>query len=284
MPLFSPLYFVEKLGKIGVFDSGFGGLTILREFVDAFPMYDYVYLGDNARAPYGNKSFDLIYEYTIEGVRYLFDQGCELVILACNTASAKALRTIQQKDLPKLAPTKRVLGVIRPSTEEIGSLSRTGVVGILGTEGTVNSNSYGIELAKLSPKTTVIQQACPLWVPLIEEKAYDSAAGKLIIASDIKRLFDQNHEIDVIVLACTHYPILKSLIDSLVPPGVKVLAQGPLVAEKLKTYLFRHPEIENRLTRGATIACYTTESSDYFNEHASEIFGKPLRAAHIQLN
>jgi len=275
---------VERIGKIGVFDSGFGGLTILREFVDTFPMYDYIYLGDNARAPYGNKSFDLIYEYTLEGVRYLFDQGCELVILACNTASAKALRTIQQKDLPIIAPTKRVLGVIRPSTEEIGSLSRTGVVGILGTEGTINSNSYGIELAKLSPNTKVIQQACPLWVPLIEEHAYDSVAGKIIIESDIKRLFDQNQEIDVIVLACTHYPILKSLIDSLVPPTVKVLSQGPVVAEKLKDYLNRHPEIEERLTRGATLDCFTTESSDYFNEHASEIFGQPLRAAHIQLN
>lgn len=275
---------MERIGKIGVFDSGFGGLTILREFVDTFPMYDYIYLGDNARAPYGNKSFDLIYEYTLEGVRYLFDQGCELVILACNTASAKALRTIQQKDLPIIAPTKRVLGVIRPSTEEIGSLSRTGVVGILGTEGTINSNSYGIELAKLSPNTKVIQQACPLWVPLIEEHAYDSVAGKIIIESDIKRLFDQNQEIDVIVLACTHYPILKSLIDSLVPPTVKVLSQGPVVAEKLKDYLNRHPEIEERLTRGATLDCFTTESSDYFNEHASEIFGQPLRAAHIQLN
>lgn len=275
---------MERIGKIGVFDSGFGGLTILREFVDTFPMYDYIYLGDNARAPYGNKSFDLIYEYTLEGVRYLFDQGCELVILACNTASAKALRTIQQKDLPIIAPTKRVLGVIRPSTEEIGSLSRTGVVGILGTEGTINSNSYGIELAKLSPNTKVIQQACPLWVPLIEEHAYDSVAGKIIIESDIKRLFDQNQEIDVIVLACTHYPILKSLIDSLVPPTVKVLSQGPVVAEKLKDYLNRHPEIEERLTRGATLDCFTTESSEYFNEHASEIFGQPLRAAHIQLN
>lgn len=284
MPLFLYLYFVEKHGKIGVFDSGFGGLTILREIVDTFPMYDYIYLGDNARAPYGNKSFDLIYEYTLEGVKYLFDQGCELVILACNTASAKALRTIQQMDLPKIAPSKRVLGVIRPSTEEIGSLSRTGVVGILGTEGTVNSNSYVIELAKLSPNTLVIQQACPLWVPLIEEQAYDSAAGKLIIASDVKRLFDQNRNIDVIVLACTHYPILKDHIDSLVPPGVRVLAQGPLVAQKLKDYLNRHPEIEKRLTRGASLFCYTTESKDYFNAHASEIFGQPLRAAHIQLN
>lgn len=275
---------MERIGKIGVFDSGFGGLTILRELVDTFPSYDYIYLGDNARAPYGNKSFDLIYEYTLEGVKFLFDQGCELVILACNTASAKALRTIQQKDLPRIAPSKRVLGVIRPSTEEIGTLSRTGVVGVLGTEGTVSSNSYGIELAKLSPTTKVVQQACPLWVPLIEQQAYDSAAGKLIIASDIKRLFDQNQQIDVIVLACTHYPILKSHIEALVPPGVMVLAQGPLVAEKLKDYLNRHPEIEQRLSLGASIAFNTTESSDYFNEHASVIFGKSLHAEHIQLN
>lgn len=284
MPLFLYLYFVEQHGRIGVFDSGFGGLTILREIMDTMPMYDYIYLGDNARAPYGNKSFDLIYEYTLEGVRYLFDQGCEMVILACNTASAKALRTIQQRDLPRIAPTKRVLGVIRPSTEEIGSLSCTGVVGILGTEGTINSNSYGIELANLSPKTKVIQQACPLWVPLIEERAYNSAAGKLIIESDLKRLFEQNENIDVIVLACTHYPILKEQIDSLVPTGVRVLAQGPLVSEKLKDYLYKHEEIENRLTRGSSLSCYTTESSDYFNAHASEIFGQPLRAKHIELN
>ena len=283
MPLFLYLYFVERKGKIGVFDSGFGGLTILRDIVHLFPMYEYVYLGDNARAPYGNKSFDLIYEYTLEGVKYLFEQGCELVILACNTASAKALRTIQQRDLPHLAPNKRVLGVIRPSTEEIGSLSRTGVVGILGTEGTVNSNSYVIELAKSSPNTKVYQQACPLWVPLIEEQQYHSPAGELIIASDLKRLFEQNATIDVIVLACTHYPILKPMIDSLVPPGVTVLSQGPLVAEKLKDYLTRHPEMEHRLALGATLRCYTTESSDYFNEHASEIFGQSLNAEQIQL-
>ena len=283
MPLFLYLYFVERKGKIGVFDSGFGGLTVLRDIVHLFPMYEYVYLGDNARAPYGNKSFDLIYEYTLEGVKYLFEQGCELVILACNTASAKALRTIQQRDLPHLAPNKRVLGVIRPSTEEIGSLSRTGVVGILGTEGTVNSNSYVIELAKSSPNTKVYQQACPLWVPLIEEQQYHSPAGELIITSDLKRLFEQNATIDVIVLACTHYPILKPLIDSLVPPGVTVLSQGPLVAEKLKDYLNRHPEMENRLALGATLRCYTTESSDYFNTHASEIFGQALNAEQIQL-
>jgi len=274
---------VNKLGKIGVFDSGFGGLTILRNFVDTFPMYDYIYLGDNARAPYGNKSFELIYEYTLEGVKYLFDSGCELVILACNTASAKALRTIQQNDLPLLAPQKRVLGVIRPSTEEIGVLSKSGVVGILGTEGTVNSMSYVIELEKSSPAVKVIQQACPLWVPLIEEQAYNTPAGKLIIESDIARLFAQNANIDVIVLACTHYPIIKSIIDEIIPNGVQVLSQGPLVADKLKDYLLRHPEIEERLTRHATLSCFTTESTAYFNEHASEIFGQPLLAEHIQL-
>ncbi len=274
---------MNRTKKIGVFDSGFGGLTILRSFIELLPEYDYIYLGDNARAPYGNKSFELIYEYTLEGVNYLFNQGCELVILACNTASAKALRSIQQKDLPLIAPQKRVLGVIRPSTEEIGALSKSGVVGILGTEGTVNSLSYQIELAKSSPHTLVIQQACPLWVPLIESQEYSSPAGRLIIESDLKRLFKQNPKIDVIVLACTHYPIIKHIIDEWVPRGVQVLAQGPLVAHKLSDYLSRHTELEGQLSKNGTIACFTTESGDYFNEHASEIFGQPLRAEQIHL-
>lgn len=274
---------METKGKIGVFDSGYGGLTILRSFIDRLPQYDYIYLGDNARAPYGNKSFDLIYEYTLEGVKFLFDQGCELVVLACNTASAKALRTIQQNDLIAMKTSKRVLGVIRPSTEEIGKLSKSGVIGILGTEGTVQSKSYLIELEKLSPSTLAFQQACPLWVPLIEANAYNTDAGRLIIKADIDRLFQQNNSIDVIVLACTHYPIIKHIIEEFVPPEVIVLAQGPLVAEKLEDYLNRHTAFNHKLTRQGTILCYTTETEGFFGQHASDIFGEPLCAQHIEL-
>jgi len=271
-------------GKIGVFDSGFGGLTVLRAIIGELPNYPFIYFGDNARAPYGNKSFDLIYDYTLEGVKFLFNQGCELVILACNTASAKALRTIQQKDLPRIAPTKRVLGVIRPSTEEIASFTRSGYVGILGTEGTVNSGSYLMELSKISPNLTVFQQACPLWVPLIEERQYETMAGKMIIASDLEQLFSKNKEIDTVLLACTHYPIIKSMIEQTVGYRAKIIEQGPLVAAKLKEYLRRHPEIENSLGLSGEIAFFTTEREDYFNEHASEIYGTMIKAQQIQLS
>jgi glutamate racemase len=273
-----------KEGKIGVFDSGFGGLTVLRSMVDLLPNYRFIYFGDNARAPYGNKSFDLIYEYTLEGVNFLFNQGCELVVLACNTASAKALRTIQQNDLPKIAPKKRVLGVIRPSTEEITSYTRSGFVGILGTEGTVKSESYLLELEKTSPDLQVFQHACPLWVPLIEERQYETMAGRMIIASDIDLLFKENTQIDTVLLACTHYPIIKSIIEEVVGNRARIIEQGPLVAVKLKEYLTRHPEIDIRLGRDGGIEFYTTEREDYFNEHASEIYGSKIIAQQIQLS
>lgn len=273
-----------KEGKIGVFDSGFGGLTVLRSMVDLLPNYPFIYFGDNARAPYGNKSFDLIYEYTLEGVNFLFDKGCELVVLACNTASAKALRTIQQKDLPRIAPSKRVLGVIRPSTEEIASFTRSGFVGILGTEGTVKSESYLLELAKISPNLQVFQHACPLWVPLIEERQYDTVAGKMIIASDIDLLFKQNKNIDTILLACTHYPIIKSIIHEAVEQRASIIEQGPLVALKLKDYLTRHPEMASRLGNEQPVEFYTTEREDYFNQHASEIYGSIIKSQQIQLS
>jgi glutamate racemase len=275
---------VLKEGKIGVFDSGFGGLTVLRSMVDLLPNYPFIYFGDNARAPYGNKSFDLIYEYTLEGVNFLFDKGCELVVLACNTASAKALRTIQQKDLPRIAPSKRVLGVIRPSTEEIASFTRSGFVGILGTEGTVKSESYLLELAKISPNLQVFQHACPLWVPLIEERQYDTVAGKMIIASDIDLLFKQNKNIDTILLACTHYPIIKSIIHEAVEQRASIIEQGPLVALKLKDYLTRHPEMASRLGNEQPVEFYTTEREDYFNQHASEIYGSIIKSQQIQLS
>ncbi len=273
-----------KEGKIGVFDSGFGGLTVLRSIVDLLPNYPFIYFGDNARAPYGNKSFDLIYEYTLEGVNFLFDKGCEIVVLACNTASAKALRTIQQKDLPRIAPSKRVLGVIRPSTEEIASFTRSGFVGILGTEGTVKSESYLLELAKISPNLQVFQHACPLWVPLIEERQYDTVAGKMIIASDIDLLFKQNKNIDTILLACTHYPIIKSIIQEAVEQRASIIEQGPLVALKLKDYLTRHPEMASRLGNEQPVEFYTTEREDYFNQHASEIYGSIIKSQQIQLS
>lgn len=273
-----------KEGKIGVFDSGFGGLTVLRSIVDLLPNYPFIYFGDNARAPYGNKSFDLIYEYTLEGVNFLFDKGCEIVVLACNTASAKALRTIQQKDLPRIAPSKRVLGVIRPSTEEIASFTRSGFVGILGTEGTVKSESYLLELAKISPNLQVFQHACPLWVPLIEERQYDTVAGKMIIASDIDLLFKENKNIDTILLACTHYPIIKSIIHEAVEQRASIIEQGPLVALKLKDYLTRHPEMASRLGNEQPVEFYTTEREDYFNQHASEIYGSIIKSQQIQLS
>lgn len=271
-------------GKIGVFDSGFGGLTVLRSIVEELPDYSFVYFGDNARAPYGNKSFDLIYDYALEGMNFLFNQGCEVVIFACNTASAKALRTIQQKDLPRIAPKKRVLGVIRPSTEEIASYTQSGYVGIFGTEGTVNSSSYLLELAKISPLLSVYQHACPLWVPLIEERQYNSAAGRMIIATDVEQLFKKNAKIDTVLLACTHYPIIKPILEELIGDRAKIIEQGPLVAVKLKEYLMRHSAMESRLVRGAKIDFFTSERSDYFNQHATDIYGAPISAEHIQLS
>jgi glutamate racemase len=218
---------------IGIFDSGYGGLTVLSEIRKSLPNYDFIYFGDNARAPYGDRSFELVYDFTLEAVNYLFSQGCPLVILACNTASAKALRTIQQKDLEKIDPTKRVLGVIRPSAEEIGFLTESKHIGILGTNGTIQSDSYRIELQKYAPEIIVSQHACPMWVPLIENNAYDTSAGKMLIENDVQKLMRQDPKIDAIILACTHYPILQEQIQKIVGEKIKVISQGPIVAEKL---------------------------------------------------
>jgi len=275
---------MKRVCKIGVFDSGYGGLTILKSIVEKLPNYHYVYLGDNARAPYGNKSFDLIYEYTLEAVHFLFEQGCELVVLACNTASAKALRTIQQKDLPGIDAHKRVLGVIRPSTEEIGRLTKTKVIGVLGTEGTVSSESYLIELKKTSPDVTVVQHACPLWVPLIESNQQQTDTGKRIIQSDLASLLAKNEQIDTIILACTHYPIILNDIRSYLGDKIQVFPQGPLVADKLLDYLNRHPEMETKLSTHPSIDFFTTENKAYFDTHASDIFGKNVNSIPIQLN
>lgn len=274
---------MKQPGPIGVFDSGYGGLTVLSDIRKRLPKYDYLYLGDNARAPYGTRSFDVVYEYTLEAVNELFSRGCSLVILACNTASAKALRTIQQNDLPKIDPSKRVLGVIRPSTEVIGDLTTSGHVGILATEGTVKSESYIIELSKYSPGTNVVQHACPMWVPLIENHQHNSEAGKLFIQEDVNTLLKKDAKIDVIVLACTHYPILKEYIETIVPKNVKVISQGNIVADKLEDYLMRHSELESRCSKNGTVQFLTTENSSEFDRKASVFFGETVDSYHIKL-
>jgi glutamate racemase len=268
---------------IGVFDSGYGGLTVLSEIRKILPEYDFIYLGDNARAPYGNRSYDVVYDFTLEAVNFLFSKGAPLVIIACNTASAKALRSIQQNDLPKISSEKRVLGVIRPSTEEIGALTYTKHVGILGTTGTIQSGSYEIELKKFAPEITVTQHACPMWVPLIENNRHNSIAGKMFIEEDVKALMDKDPLIDTIILACTHYPVIKTHIQEILGNKVKVVAQGPIVAEKLVDYLKRHLEIECKLTKNRTIRYFTTENNLVFNEKASQFLEEMIHSEHVEI-
>jgi glutamate racemase len=268
---------------IGVFDSGYGGLTVLSEIRKILPEYDFIYLGDNARAPYGNRSYDVVYDFTLEAVNFLFSKGAPLVIIACNTASAKALRSIQQNDLPKISSEKRVLGVIRPSTEEIGALTYTKHVGILGTTGTIQSGSYEIELKKFAPEITVTQHACPMWVPLIENNRHNSIAGKMFIEEDVKALMEKDPLIDTIILACTHYPVIKTHIQEILGNKVKVVAQGPIVAEKLVDYLKRHLEIECKLTKNGTIRYFTTENNLVFNEKASQFLEEMIHSEHVEI-
>jgi glutamate racemase len=268
---------------IGVFDSGYGGLTILKELVNTLPQYDYLYMGDNARAPYGPRSFDTVYQYTLQSVKWFFDQGCELVILACNTASAKALRTIQQKDLAGIDPNKRVLGVIRPTTEVIGQYSQSGAVGILGTTGTILSESYPIEIAKFFPTLKVYQEACPMWVPLIENNEYDKPGADYFVQQHLDRLFKQSSSIDTLLLACTHYPLLIDKIKAFAPAGTTILSQGNIVAASLKEYLERHPEMEQRCSKQGTRTFYTTDSVVDFDNHASIFFGENLQSRHLEL-
>ncbi|OFY82260.1 MAG: glutamate racemase [Bacteroidetes bacterium RIFCSPLOWO2_12_FULL_35_15] len=273
----------SKKKPIGVFDSGYGGLTVLKEIVKQLPEYDYVYLGDNARAPYGTRSFETVYEYTLECVQQLFDMGCELVVLACNTASAKALRTIQQKDLPKIAPHKRVLGVIRPTTEIVGNYTKTGHVGVLGTTGTINSNSYPIEIAKFFPQLIVHQEACPMWVPLIENNEFESEGADFFIRQNLDHLLKKDTEIDTIILGCTHYPLLINKIKKLLPPNITLLSQGEIVGKSLVDYLHRHPEIEQKCSKGGNTAFFTTDSPENFDTAASIFYGKPLHSKHLAL-
>lgn len=274
---------MPSTGPIGIFDSGYGGLTVLKEIVRRLPLYDYVYLGDNARAPYGNRSFDTVYRYTLECVRWFFSQGCPLVILACNTASAKALRTIQQHDLKTIAPDNRVLGVIRPTSEMIGSITKTGSIGVLATNGTVQSGSYALEINKFDPHVKVTQEACPMWVPLVEYNEYNSDGADYFVKKNIQNLLSKDEAIDTILLACTHYPLLIDKIKNYIPGGVTVLSQGEIVANSLADYLTRHPEIEERCTRNSELRFYTTDSEEDFNSHAGTFFGQPVKARHIDI-
>lgn len=269
---------------IGVFDSGYGGLTVLKEIINKLPQYDYIYLGDNARAPYGNRSFDTVYRYTLECVKWFFDQGCHLVILACNTASAKALRTIQQNDLPSIDKEKRVLGVIRPTTEIIGRFSESGHVGILGTTGTVSSNSYVLEVEKFFPDLKVYQQPCPMWVPLVENNEYDNHGTDFFVKKCIQQLLSQDAAIDTILLACTHYPILLEKIKEYSPADMKILTQGEIVAESLQDYLTRHPEMESVCSKRGSRNFYTTDSTEDFDNHASIFFGETVKSKHVSLS
>lgn len=270
-------------GAIGVFDSGYGGLTVLESLQAELPSYDFIYLGDNARTPYGSRSFEVIYQYTLEAVKFLFKQGCPLVILACNTASAKALRTIQQNDLASLAPTNRVLGVLRPTTEEIGTLTSSGHVGVLGTNGTINSNSYAIEIKKFFPALTVVQKSCPMWVPLVENNEFDNVGGEFYIKKYIDEILHQDDEIDTLVLACTHYPILEEKIKKHLPKYIRLVSQGNLVASKLKTYLNRHSEINDRLTKKSALNVLTTECNTSFDLVASKFYKKEIKSITVKL-
>ena len=268
-------------GPIGVFDSGYGGLTILKELRKALPDSDFIYLGDNARAPYGTRSFDLVYHFTLEAVRYLFARGCQLVIIACNTASAKALRTIQQNDLPDIDPTRRVLGVIRPTAEIIGEYTSTRHVGLFGTPGTVASQSYDMELAKLHPDIIFTPHACPMWVPLVENLEGDGPGADYFIKKEIDSLLDADPEIDTIILGCTHYPLLYNKIRQFVPSDIKVLIQGDIVANSLLDYLRRHPEMDKRITRKGSLELLTTEEADKFSGLATIFMGEPSSAKRI---
>ena len=270
-------------GPIGVFDSGYGGLTILKAIRELLPQYDYAYLGDNARAPYGTRSFDIVYQFTRQAVLKLFEMGCQLVILGCNTASAKALRSIQQNDLPKIDPQRRVLGVIRPTAEIVGKLTQTKHIGILATPGTTKSNSYNIEINKLWPELDVTGVACPLWVPIVENKEATGAGADYFVKKRIDHILWLDPDIDTLILGCTHYPILMPKIKQYVPDGIKIVSQGEYVAESLKDYLTRHTEIDARCTKNGTAHYYTTENAEKFKEVARIFVTDDIEVEHIDL-
>lgn len=269
--------------KIGIFDSGYGGLTIWNRIQQRLPQYDYVYLGDNARMPYGTRSFEVVYSYTLQCVRTLFDLGCQLVILACNTASAKALRSIQQYDLPTLAPDCRVLGVIRPTVEAVEALTKSNVVGLVATEATIQSHSYKLELAKMCPQVQLMEQACPMWVPIIENNEHRDDGADYYVKKYLDLLFAQHDNIDTLILGCTHYPLLVDKIKQYTPDGVTVIEQGGIVAESLADYLRRHPEIENLCSKGGTTTFYTTENAEKFRHSASLFLQRDIEVQHLSL-
>ena len=270
-------------GPIGVFDSGYGGLTILHGIRQQLPQYDYLYLGDNARAPYGPRSFDVVYEFTRQAVTKLFEMGCHLVILGCNTASAKALRTIQQKDLPNIDPNRRVLGVIRPTAEVIGDLTKSRHVGVLATEGTIKSESYKLEIQKLHPDIEVSGVACPFWVPLVEYNEADSPGADYFVKKRIDQIMRLDPQIDTLILGCTHYPLLMPKILKYLPAGVRVVPQGEYVADSLAHYLERHPQIEQKCSKGATAHYLTTENPDKFKEQAQIFLHEPVEVENTTL-
>lgn len=270
-------------GPIGVFDSGYGGLTILRRLQALMPQYDYVYLGDNARAPYGTRSFQVVYEFTLQAVRKLFHMGCPLVVLGCNTASAKALRTIQQVDLPRIDASRRVLGIIRPTAECIGQLTQTRHVGIMATPGTIRSNTYALEIAKQYPDIQVSGQACPMWVPLVENGEYDQPGADYFVRKYVDALMCSDPQIDTIILGCTHYPLLLDKIRQAAPAGVQLMSQGDYVARSLEDYLRRHPEMQRRLTQGAQVRYLTTEDPESFKDAAAMFLSHPVVAERIVL-
>ena len=275
------IHLSKEAGPIGIFDSGYGGLTILHGIRQLLPDYDYLYLGDNARTPYGPRSFDVVYEFTRQAVVRLFELGCHLVILGCNTASAKALRSIQQNDLPHLAPERRVLGVIRPTAEVIGSLTKTRHVGILATEGTIKSESYNLEIKKLFPDITVTGVACPFWVPLVEYNEADSPGADYFVKKRIDQLMRLDPQIDAIILGCTHYPLLMPKILKYISPGVRIVPQGEYVADSLKNYFERHPEMERKCSKGGNVHYLTTENPEKFKESAQIFLHEPVNVENI---
>jgi glutamate racemase len=266
----------KTAGAIGVFDSGYGGLTILNQIRQVLPEYDYIYLGDNARTPYGTRSFEIVYEFTLQAVNKLFEMGCHLVILACNTASAKALRSIQINDLPNIDPNRRVLGVIRPTVESIGYITQSKHVGVLATSGTINSGSYPLEIHKLYPDIVVSGEACPMWVPLVENKEYDSPGADYFVKKYLDNLIKKDSEIDTIILGCTHYPLLLSKINQFLPKGITIVSQGEYVAESLKSYLRRHTEMDALCTKNGKCKFMTTESETKFSESASAFLNQEI--------
>ena len=270
-------------GPIGIFDSGYGGLTILHGLRQLLPQYDYMYLGDNARAPYGSRSFEVVYKFTRQAVLKLFSMGCHLVILGCNTASAKALRSIQQRDIPELDPTRRVLGIIRPTAEVIGNITKSNHVGLLATEGTIKSQSYDLEIAKLWPDIKVSGVACPLWAAIVEANEADSPGADYFVKKRIEQLMRKDADIDTIILGCTHYPLLMNSIVKNLPDGVRVVPQGMYVAESLKTYLKRHQDVDKMITQGGTCQYLTTESEEKFKESAQIFLHEKVEVKHVDL-